>query len=488
MARSLVLITVDCLRADHVGFMGYDRPTTPFLDSLAAESFVVPTAIVSGAPTFYSFPGIMASRSSLALGRDAIGIAPGECSLATVFQDQGYATAAFIAANPYLSPRFGYDAGFDLFQDFGTAVETLGDGITASSQPQNRFNQTLQTLSRRYKPLAAAYDELYFEYCQRIASAHPNSLDALRRYPSAHVLVEQAKQWIRSVGAQPFFLWLHLMDPHAPYYPPEEALALMGDGHLSAARAQYANSYWNRGDVNAAKLKRHQPEAVALYDAGIRWVDKQLENLVSDLKSIGRWDDCALAFTADHGEEFLDHGGRYHPPSNLREEIIHVPLLLRMPQLPKRDVSAAPFSHLDLASTVLDAMQLPTPSSFQGRSRWMHLQAGTSWDGAALVESVGNCTNPYDAHTRLHGRTMAVREQQYKLLIDFDRGTDELFDLSADPKEQSPLPADSAKSARARLLKCARQHLQRPLYSEHSPLRLAGRLHDLRLELAQLTN
>ena len=86
------------------------------------------------------------------------------------------------------------------------------------------------------------------------------------------------------------------------------------------------------------------------------------------------------------------------------------------------------------------------------------------------------------------GRVMAVREQQYKLIIDFDRGTDELFDLSADPKEQSPLPGDSAKSPRARLLRYARQRLQRPLHSEHSPLRLAGRLRDLRLELAQFTN
>jgi arylsulfatase A-like enzyme len=487
-ARSLVLITVDCLRADHVGFMGYGRPTTPFLDSLAAESFVVPTAIVSGAPTFYSFPGIMASLGPLALGRDVVGIAPGECTLASVFKEHGYATAAFIAANPYLSPRFGYDAGFDRFQDFGNAAEVRGDGIAGSRQSQNRINQALQTFSRRYRPLADAYDELYFEYCQRIATAHPESLDALRRYPASDVLVGQAKEWIRSVGGQPFFLWLHLMDPHAPYYPPQEALALMGDEHLSDARAQYWNSYWNRGEVKAAKLKCHQPEVLALYDAGIRWVDKQVESLISDLRNIRRWDDCALAFTADHGEEFLDHGGRYHPPSNLKEEIIHVPLLLRIPQSPKCDVPAAPFSHLDLGPTILEALQLQSPSTFQGQSRWMNLQTGTSWDGAAVVESVGSCTNPYDAHSRIRGRTLAVREQQYKLLIDFDQGRDELFDLSMDPEERNPLPGDSAKSARARLLRCVRQHLQRPLHPEHSPLRLAGRLHELRLELGQFTN
>src|SRR5579863_6849740 len=118
MQKSIVLITVDCLRADHVGFMGYERPTTPFLDSLANESFVVPTAIVAGAPTYYSFPAIMASRYPLALGRDVLGLAPDEASLATVLQQAGYATASFSAANPYISSQFGYQQGFDAFQDF----------------------------------------------------------------------------------------------------------------------------------------------------------------------------------------------------------------------------------------------------------------------------------------------------------------------------------------------------------------------------------
>jgi arylsulfatase A-like enzyme len=73
--RSLVLITVDCLRADHVGFSGYDRKTTLFLDELASESRVLRNAIVAGAPTYYSFPAIMASRYPLSLGLDVIGLA-----------------------------------------------------------------------------------------------------------------------------------------------------------------------------------------------------------------------------------------------------------------------------------------------------------------------------------------------------------------------------------------------------------------------------
>src|SRR5882724_4322165 len=116
--RSLVLITVDCLRADHVGFMGYGRPTTPFLDSLASKSIVLCNAMVAGAPTYYSFPAIMASRYPLALGRDAIGLAPGEPTIVSALNQIGYETAAFVAGNPYLAKQFGYAEGFNVFRDF----------------------------------------------------------------------------------------------------------------------------------------------------------------------------------------------------------------------------------------------------------------------------------------------------------------------------------------------------------------------------------
>src|ERR1700691_5243392 len=105
--KSLILITVDCLRADHCGFMGYTAPTTPFLNKLASESFVFPNATVAGVPTYYSFPAIMASRHPLAFGREMLGLAPGETNLASVLKDAGYKTAFFGAGNPYLSAQLG---------------------------------------------------------------------------------------------------------------------------------------------------------------------------------------------------------------------------------------------------------------------------------------------------------------------------------------------------------------------------------------------
>src|SRR5438445_8307647 len=378
--KSVVLVTVDCLRADHVGFMGYDRPTTPFLDLLAAESFVVPAAVVAGAPTYYSFPAILASRYALALGRDVLGLAPGEPNLASAFKQAGYATAAFGAANPYISSRFGYEQGFDTFRDFLDATPAPLTDVAATAIGRNgwasRLNRKLQDMSQTVGPLGAAYDELYFQYCQRLASPTPDSLDTLRRFPAADVIVDQAQAWLASIGDGPFFLWLHLMDPHSPYYPTENAVELMGCPPLTPFRARYLNSFWNRSDLGPGRLRRYRDDVVALYDSGVRWVDVQMERLVGGMRSSGVWDPCIFAFTADHGEEFLDHGGRYHAPSRLMEELIHVPLLVRVPGVAKREVSQSPFSMLHLSPTLLDAADLPVPSAFEGRSLWEQWREG----------------------------------------------------------------------------------------------------------------
>ena len=153
--RSLVLITVDCFRADHAGFLGYSRPTTPFLDSLAGQSLVFSNAIVAGAPTYYSFPAMMSSRYPLSLGRDVIGLAPQEPTIASTLSGAGYATAAFLAANPYLSPRFGYNAGFDVFRDFLDAgVEPLShESGRASRSTSSRLNLRLAKISHALGPM-----------------------------------------------------------------------------------------------------------------------------------------------------------------------------------------------------------------------------------------------------------------------------------------------------------------------------------------------
>jgi len=482
--RSLVLITVDCFRADHAGFLGYPRPTTPFLDSLARESLVFSNAIVAGAPTYFSFPAMMASRYPLSLGRDVVGLAPGEATLASALRDAGYATAAFLAANPYLSPRFGYDTGFDVFKDF---LDAEVAPLTVESDGQetgvpSRLNQRLARISHALGPVGSLYGELYFQYCQRLAASSRLSLDQLRRFPAADVMVDHARDWLTDVAGQPFFLWLHLMDPHSPYYPKQEALALMGQGPLDAARARYLNSYWNRGDLGANRLRRHREEVIALYDSGIRWVDAQLARLVDTLQGLGLWQDCVMAVTADHGEEFLDHGGRYHPPSNLAEELVRVPLWLRAPGLTRAESVASPFSLLHLAPTLLDLIDVPIPGSFRGRSHSDLLREGKNWEGDAIIECIAGCTNPLMRDNRMQSRVLAVREARYKMVVDFSGAAERLFDLETDPGEIRPLPPDAEKPLRRRLLERARKHVSDSLLGRDAGDRLKARLRDLRLE------
>jgi arylsulfatase A-like enzyme len=176
--KSIVLVTVDCLRADHVGFMGYQRPTTPFLDSLAGEGIVVPNAIVAGAPTYYSLPAILASRYPLALGRDLLGLSLDEPTLASCLKQAEYATAAFTAANPYISRRFGYDHGFDTFRDYlHDEPEPLAseDPNSPPAGLASRLNRKFQKVRPALGPLAAVYDELYFRYCQRVTPVGPST-------------------------------------------------------------------------------------------------------------------------------------------------------------------------------------------------------------------------------------------------------------------------------------------------------------------------
>jgi len=469
---------VDCLRADHVGFLGYSRPVTPFLDSLATNSLVFSHAIVAGAPTYFSFPAIIASRYPLALGRDILGIAPGEPTIATALHDAGYATAAFLAGNPYLGPRFGYHQGFHRFHDFLDSAfvpESVGPNPARSRLSQ--LNVDLRSASRRNPSTASAYDELYFWYCQWRSARENLSVDRLRRYPAADVMVDQARSWLSSLGEEPFFLWLHLMDPHHPYYPPEAALSALGESKMTARRARFLNSFWNR-DLTFARLQQYRAEILSLYDAGVYWVDKQISRLVRALQQFQRWDDTVLVVTADHGEEFLEHGTRYHSPTNLLERLIHVPLLLRVPQTSGAQLSQSPFSLIHLAPTLLEALGITIPESFQGRSHWQQVSAGSLLSEPAIAECVAS-NNPFQVADRMRPRIMAVRDRDYKLVLHFGEKMDCMYDLKHDPSESSPLPIGALPQERARLLQVALTHIQKTRQGQNPDLRLRARLRDL---------
>lgn len=482
--KSLILITVDCLRADHVGFLGHRQPTTPFLDSIAEESVVLENAIAAGSPTYYAMPPLLASRYPLALGRDVLGIAPDETTLASALQESGFATAAFSAANPYISPRFGYDRGFAEFRDFLEGSDASAT-FRHSGGMRRQANELVRKAAHSISSVGAMYDELYFRYCQKVAAKRSLSLDSQRAYPSAEVLVDHALRWLNTHSQERFFIWLHFMDAHGPYYPKTEALEMMGGKEITPTEAVYLNSYWNRSDLSPERLRTKMPDVLRLYDAGVRWVDEQIRRLAASLRELRLWDICALAVTADHGEEFLDHGGRYHLPRKVTEELIHVPLLLRVPGHSRGFRVAEPYSVIDVAPTLLDIMGLPSPAEFRGRSRWEQLRKQKFQDYPVVTECVHECTNPFSPHNRFGPRLLAVRLQQYKMVLDFSAGSDSLYDLGHDPGEHKPLPLNEAWDMRRKLLKIAQKHVVESSQSRDFDRRIGSQVREFRLELAR---
>jgi len=176
---------------------------------------------------------------------------------------------------------------------------------------------------------------------------------------------------------------------------------------------------------------------------------------VETMRRQGMWDNCLFALTADHGEEFLEHGGTSHFPRKVTQELIHVPLLLHSPEMKPATHIRAPFSLLHLAPTLLRALDLPIPSSFRGQEQWTTLERENSWY-PTVTESTSS--NPCVADD-LGQRSLAVREAQYKLVFDLDSRQEQLFDLNSDPAELHPLSLDSERPVRRRLLERARQHL-----------------------------
>jgi len=188
-----------------------------------------------------------------------------------------------------------------------------------------------------------------------------------------------------------------------------------------------------------------------------------------------------MAVTADHGEEFLDHGGRFHAPVKLTEELIHVPLLMRVPGVPHRDVQR-PVSLIDLAPTLLEALDIPSPAGFWGRSCLAKVE--TAKQRPAITEAVRACSNPFHRESRTGPRLLAVRKDNLKLVMDFSSGVEQLFALNSDPRENAPLALGAPSPQHKELLEIARKHLAESHKSRDFDRRNATLLRDLRLEWA----
>ncbi len=307
---NVILIVIDTLRADHLGCYGYSRNTSPFIDSLAEEGIIFQQML---AQTSWTRPGTASILTGLypkhhgANTRDDL-LAEEILLLPEILKKQGFHTAAFMT-NVNTGQEQGFGQGFDEFFYFPAKLTRARRDIDSTS---DRLNQVL--------------------------------LKHLR----------QLKQPDKN------FIYIHYLDPHAPYMPVEK--------HFSKDdKFVFSNDFINSlGKLapKAKKLHKAMAEMVNAYDDEILYNDKMIGQVIQTLKEKKMYSNSIIIVTSDHGEEFFEHGWHGHG-KNLYQEQLLVPLIVSLPNRAHKEIKETA-NQVDIVPTILSLLKIPTPTQIDG--------------------------------------------------------------------------------------------------------------------------
>lgn len=430
--RNVVLVTVDCLRADHLPIYGYDRETAPFLAELSGKATVFDAAFSTGPGTSVSFPSIMSSTFPFDYG-GYDGLGEHRTPVASVLSGAGISTAG-IHSNAYLTPHYGYDRGFDRYESF--LDESRLDRIV------ERGRTLLGVLASRSPA--------------ELLAAPRTLLRPPAPYAQAEEVTDLAIDWIDDLASGPFFAWVHYMDVHGPYHPPDRYRERFQD---DPTHVQRTNEVWRRGlDTPDALSADEVGTLIDAYDTEIRYVDEQLQRLFAALDSKGLLGETLVIVTADHGEEFREHGRISHSPA-VYDELVHVPLLVFHPDGTLPDRVPGLVSLLDVAPTVLSAFDLPAPDDYRGSPLQRFADESGAGGYDAVVAEVSHRGAAADQRYQRSEAIVGYRTSDRKYVRDNQTGAESFFDVAADPGEIAPDPDAISDSERDDLRAAVDEHL-----------------------------
>lgn len=429
---NIFLVSADGLRYDRLSHSGNDAPTSPRLDELAANGALCQNAIATGTGTRTSFPGILTSSYPLMYGGYAQ-MTDHRVPISTVFQDRGYVTLG-VNTNAQLHTRFGWDRGYDVYYDSEqvTVNTPVGDFAHGGSD-----NDTGSFVDRKLETLKSeAYQRLDHEgVLYRVLESAYRSV-GYRDPPHdwAEDAVNRLLSFVdRAPDDEPLFVWIHFMETHSPYFPPEKYREQFLETDVSEGRI------WEINDTLHTEPETLTDAEVAiisnLYDASLRYLDDQIGRLFDGLAERGLWDDSLVAFTADHGEQFREHGEMTHC-SEPWEEGVHVPLLVRAGDEDLVDVERVT-STIDIAPTLLDAAfdDPALPEKYHGLSLLPVLRGEEELPEDRKVFSQSAAKTGREIY--LDYRMTGVRTDRWKFITSVNEAVEtKLYDLDADPGEQ----------------------------------------------------
>jgi arylsulfatase A-like enzyme len=398
---NILLMTLESLRPDHVGAYGGrsrsrgDLPLTPALDALAKESVVYENAYSVTSWTLAShaslFTGLYPTAHQTRHSTDRL--SDSYATIAERLAAAGYDTAG-VVSGPYLRRAHGLAQGFAQWND----------EIAAGSQ-------------------AEAHS----------ATTNPRMLAGLRQSLASEL--DPAKPW---------FLFSYWWDPHYDYLPPAPYDAMYRGEDCEPIDVR---DYETTDTVHAGIRPGELQYVLSQYAGEIRWTDEHLAELFRTLKERGAWDDTTIIVTADHGEEFFDHGEKGHK-RNVYDESVRVPLIVKYPKGGPVGRDARLVSLVDILPTALELARVPVEGPVEGRSllaaadpsRAIFLELLAVWrqvpDG--FLSKIGTLLGR-TPEARSYQNWYGVRRGALKLIVAPELGARRLFHLDEDAAEQRDL-------------------------------------------------
>ncbi len=315
--RNVILITVDTLRADHLGVYGYARNTSPNIDRFAKESIFFRYAVSNSNTTNPSFSSLMTSHypHETTVFNNYFLLPPGAVTMAEILKANGYHTAAI---NSHFSLRrgSGFEQGFDEYDD--------------------RLEDLIRGRRERVAP--------------------KTTLAAIR--------------WLEGNHKKRFFLWVHYDDPHGPYAPPPPFNTMFIEPSTLGKKTLQIGGAKGKIPLYQQLGDHRDPDYyISQYDGEIRFFDLAFGDLIKRIGELGLFDNSMLIFTSDHGESMGEHNNFFSHGEFLYNEQIHVPLILRFPgRSPEVKEVRYPVSHVDLLPTILDAASIRYPDALRGQN------------------------------------------------------------------------------------------------------------------------
>ena len=423
---NVVLVTIDSLRSDVVSCRNANEKI-PFLNELSKRSCVFENAIAPGIPTFFCFPSLMTGNLPFDLG-EYLGI-PRSFGVETVaerLKSEGYKTFAIVSDNPALYPSYDYNRGFDVYSCFQKASSRK---ISTPLRQLARSLSSISFLRKSPKSIGCMYRTL-------LTPQIPMNGEEVN---------SQARNLLRRT-CQPFFLWLHYMDTHFPYYSGlkyRKSSSSLARDLLDKLRFHHFTFNIDLG----GKGRSSEIDDLALlatikevYTNSIRYVD----SIVADIYDyvIDRFPETILVVTSDHGEAFMEHGVFFHEPYILYDELIKVPLIVKLPDGKGKSVEKT-VSLASLPKTIMEIVGVE--SDFGGTNIIEFCENADEHYLNHVTETLWGCRAPhlrlgiFDNRTEIRGyhKMFSYRTELFKYILNTQNGKEEVYDLKNDPKEKA---------------------------------------------------